>query len=186
MERLLGQLSFFWGRVCGSLFPYLEEGIGALTEKHKKLVTILEMVRVEEFIPNYQGMPWRPAKDRAPIARAFVGKAVYNLDTTRALMDRLASDPRFKQICGWDLATPLPSESKFSRAFAEFAATQLPTRVHEALVLQSHRDRWVGHIPRDATEIVARERPTPKQALPPQDQPKRKPGRAKKGILSGV
>ena len=181
MNNLMGQLSFFWGKVCGSLFPYLEQKLGALTEKHKKFITILEMVRVEEFIPNYQGMPWRPAKDRAPIARAFVGKAIYNLHTTRALMDRLASDPRFKQICGWDLAAPLPSESKFSRAFAEFAATELPTRVHEALVLHSHRDRLVGHISRDGTEIEARERPTPKKAQPPKAQPKRKPGRPKKG-----
>jgi hypothetical protein len=139
------------------------------------------MVRIEEFIPDSRGMPWRPAKDRAPIARAYVAKMVYNLDHTRALMDRLASDPTLKQICGWDGAAALPSESKFSRAFAEFAAIQLPARVHQALVLERHRDQLVGHIARDGTPIEARERPTPKKAPPPNDQPKRKPGRPKKG-----
>lgn len=180
MNRLMGQLSFFWGKVCGSLFPYLEKGLGPLTEKHKKLITLLEMARVEEFIHNSKGMPWRPPKDRAQIARAFVAKMVYNLDTTRALMDRLQSDPRLKEICGWTDGAPLPSESKFSRVYAEFAAAQLPARVHEALVLQTHRERLVGHIARDGTEIEARQRPAPK-ARPPKDQPKRKRGRPKKG-----
>jgi len=180
MDSLLGQLSIFWSRVCGSLFPQLEESIGSLTGKHKKLIAILEMSRVEEFIVDYRGMPWRPPKDRAQIGRAFVGKMVYNLDTTRALMDRLDSDPRFKQICGWDSGTPLPSESKFSRVFAEFAATQLPARIHEALVHRSHRDRLVGHISRDGTEIEARERPA-RKAKSNKGQPKRKRGRPKNG-----
>lgn len=180
MNSLMQPLSFFWGKVCGSLFPHLEKRLEVFTEKHKKLVTILEMIRVQEFIQNKQGMPWRPPKDRAQIARAFVAKMVYNLDTTRALMDRLASDPSLKEICGWTDGEPLPSESKFSRVFAEFATTQLPARIHETLVLETQGDRLVGHIARDGTEIEARERPTPK-AKPPKDQPKRKPGRPKKG-----
>jgi hypothetical protein len=180
MNSLMEPLSLFWGKVCGSLFPHLEQRLGVLTENHKKLITILEMVRVEEFTQTYKGMPWRPPKDRTQIARAFVAKMVYNLDTTRALMDRLASDPRLKEICGWTNVDPLPSESKFSRVYAEFATSQLPARVHAALIEQTHRDRLVGHIARDGTEIEARERPAPK-VKPPKDQPKRKPGRPKKG-----
>jgi hypothetical protein len=180
MNNLMKPLSFFWGKVCGSLFPHLEKKLGALTDKHKKLITILEMTRVEEFVQNHRGMPWRPPKDRAQIARAFVAKMVYNLNTTRALMDRLDSDPRLKEICGWTDGGPLPSESKFSRVFAEFATTGLPARIHEAVIEQTHRERLVGHIARDGTEIEARERPAPK-AKPPKDQPKRKRGRPKKG-----
>jgi len=177
---LRGQLSCFWNKVSGTLFPRLEETIGPLTEKHRKFVAILEMARVEEFVRNSNGMPWRPAKDRAQIGRAFVGKMVYNLDTTRSLMDRLESDPRFKQICGWDPEAPLPSESKFSRVFAEFAAAQLPARIHEVLIHRTHSDRLVGHVSRDGTEIEARERPAPK-AKAKKDQPKRKRGRPKEG-----
>jgi len=180
MERLLGQLSFFWGKVCGSLFPRVEEALGPLTEKHKKLITTLEMIRIEEWIKDFRGVPWRPPKDRPQIARAFVGKMVYNLDTTRALMDRLASDRTLKQICGWDPKARLPSESKFSRAFGEFAATQLPARVHEVLVQQTHQDQLVGHISRDGTEIEARERPV-KKTTAKKDPPQRKRGRPKKG-----
>ena len=49
----------------------------------------------------------------------------------------------------------MPSESVFSRAFAEFSDTQLPQRVHEALIWNTHRDRLVGHLGRDSTAIEA-------------------------------
>ncbi|MBI5443023.1 MAG: transposase [Deltaproteobacteria bacterium] len=154
--------------------------MGELTDKHKKFIATLETVRIEEFIRSSRGMPWRPPKDRAEIARAFVGKMVYNLETTRSLLDRLASDPTFKQICGWSEGDLVPSESKFSRAFAEFAASHLPARVHKVLIEQTHQDRLVGHISRDATKIEARERPV-KKAAAPKERPKHKRGRPKKG-----
>ena len=69
--------------------------------------------------------------------------------------------------------------SSFSRAFAEFSDTQLPQRVHEALIRNTHRDRLVGHLSRDSTAIEAREKPAAKQKAPP--PPKRKRGRPKKG-----
>jgi hypothetical protein len=53
----------------------------------------------------------------------------------------------------------LPSETTFSRAFAEFARSALPCRLHEALIEQTYTDRLVGHISRDATAIEAREKP---------------------------
>jgi Transposase DDE domain len=62
--------------------------------------------------------------------------------------------------------------------FAEFATSELPSRVHEALVKGTHKDRLVGHISRDATAIEAREKPV-KVAAP--EIPKRKRGRPKKG-----
>ena len=76
-------------------------------------------------------------------------------------------------------AFEVPSESVFSRAFAEFADTQLPQRVHEALIRETHHDRLVGHLSRDSTAIEAREKPATKEKPPP--PPKRKRGRPKKG-----
>ena len=73
----------------------------------------------------------------------------------------------------------MPSESVFSRAFAEFSDTQLPQRVHEALIGNTHRDRLVGRLSRDSTAIEAREKPAAKEKAPP--PPKRKRGRPKKG-----
>ena len=40
--------------------------------------------------------------------------------------------------------------------FAEFAHTQLPDRVHQALIRNTHHDRLVGHLSRDSTAIEAR------------------------------
>ena len=41
----------------------------------------------------------------------------------------------------------------------EFAHTQLPDRVHQALIRNDAHDRLVGHLSRDSTAIEAREKP---------------------------
>jgi hypothetical protein len=61
-------------------------------------------------------------------------------------------------LCGWGSRGAVPHESKFSRAFAEFAATELPQQLHAAVVATTQGERLVGHIARDATAIPARER----------------------------
>ncbi len=60
----------------------------------------------------------------------------------------------------------LPSAATFSRAFAEFAQSELAERAHEALIIEHLGDRIVGALSRDATAIEARERPRsqPEQA----------------------
>jgi len=128
------KLSQYWLKIQKSLFPYLEEELGELTEKEQKLVTILEMVKIEKFTVSMRGLYGRPPKERAAIARALVAKAAYNLPTTTALLDRLAADKKIRRICGWEKKSEIPHESTFSRAFAEFAQSQLPARVHEALI----------------------------------------------------
>ena len=153
--------------------------MGPLTEKQQQLVQTLEVIRIERLIPRYFRAPGRPPKDRAAMARAFVAKAVYDLPSTRALLDRLAADVALRRLCGWERKFEVPSESVFSRAFAEFADTQLPQRVHEALIRETHHDRLVGHLSRDSTAIEAREKPATKEKPPP--PPKRKRGRPKKG-----
>ena len=140
------------------LFPWLAVELGELSEKQKRLVSILELVQIESFIKRQSGYAGRPQEDRRAITRAFVAKAVYNLETRRQLIERLASDPSLRRLCGWEQAQGLPSEATFSRAFSEFAQSQLPLRVHEALIKKYEAPRLVGHISRDATAIVARER----------------------------
>ena len=116
---------------------------------------------------------------RAAMARAFVAKAVYDMPTTRVLLDRLDTDAALRRLCGWEKKSAVPSESVFSRAFVEFADTQLPQRVHEALIGNTHHDRLVGHLSRDSTAIEAREKPATTDKAPP--PPKRKRGRPRKG-----
>jgi hypothetical protein len=100
----------------------------------------------------------RPATDRAALATAFTAKAVLNLPTTRDLISRLRVDEALRRLCGWSGVHSLPHESKFSRAFAEFAHTQLPQQLHEAVIAATQQQRLIGHIARDSTAIAARER----------------------------
>ncbi len=56
----------------------------------------------------------------------------------------------------WLAERSLPHESKFSRAFAEFAATHLPQQLHEAVIAATQSERLIEHIARDSTAIPAR------------------------------
>jgi len=90
----------------------LKEEVGDLTEKQMLLITVLEMIRIEEPLPNYQGFAGHPQSDRLAIARAFIAKAVYNISTTRMLIDRLECDIAMRRIYGWDKKNDIPSESR--------------------------------------------------------------------------
>jgi hypothetical protein len=172
------RLSFCWSSIQHDLFPWLEERVGPLSARQQLLVAVLEMAQIEAFAPHWHSVPGRPPAERAALARAFVAKAVFNVPATNMLIERLHADKSLRRLCGWERAGALPSEATFSRAFAEFAASALPSRVHEALIAQTHTDRLVGHISRDSTAIEAREKPL-KVAAPA--QPKYKPGRPRKG-----
>ena len=134
MNQLTKTLSQYWNKIQGTLFPWLEEELDPLTEKQQQLVAILELVRIEAFLPCYDGCEGRPQKTRSAIARSFVAKMVYNIDTTTFLLDRLKSDKNIRRICGWECVAQIPSEATFSRAVAEFAETKLPQRTHKALI----------------------------------------------------
>ncbi|EKE07907.1 MAG: IS4 transposase, partial [uncultured bacterium] len=162
MGQLTDTLSKYWEKIQGSLFSWLEEELDPLTEKQQQLVSILEVVRIEDFLPCYYGCEGRPQKTRSAIARSFVVKMVYNLDTTTFLIDRLKSDKSLRRICGWESLPELPSEATFSRAFTEFAQTGLPQSAHEALILKTLKNEIVLHNSRDSTAIEARERPQTK------------------------
>ena len=180
MSFLAVTLSQFWLTVQGSLFPWLGAELGELSEKQKQLVAILEMLGLESFISMSQGYAGRPQEDRRAIGRAYVAKAVYNLVTTRELLERLSSDPSLRRLCGWERPSAVPSEATFSRAFAEFTKQQLPERVHAALIEKYEQPRLVGHISRDATAIKGRERAA-KKVKKAKEPAKPKVGRRQKG-----
>jgi Transposase DDE domain/Transposase domain (DUF772) len=176
-------LSAYWRKFQGELFPFLEETVGVLTEPHKLFVAVVDMTGIEAFVPHWHGLPGRPLAERAALARAFVAKAALNLPTTRMLIERVEADKTLRRLCGWSRPSEVPSESTFSRAFAEFAESELPSRVHEALIRQTHAERLVGHIARDTTAIEGHERPRraeePEPAAP--KPAPRKRGRPRKG-----
>ena len=185
MHTLTETVSQFWSNIQGTLFPYLGEILDLLTEKQQQLITVLEVVRIEQFVPDYRFYEGRPRKTRVAVARSFVAKMVYNMDSTRALWERLHSDRNLRRLCGWENERSIPSEATFSRAFAEFAETGLPQRVHEALVKKVYGKMIVLHNSRDSTAIEAHERPVVKKkgvgAQPDVQKPQRRRGRPKKG-----
>jgi len=165
MSKLRDTLSRTWFNIQGSLFPWLSEELGPLTGKQQELVTTLELVRIEEFIYSSRGFPGRPPEDRTAIAKAFVAKMIYNMPTTRALLDRLETDSVLRRICGWERRNDVSDEWTFSRAFSEFSQSQLPDRVHAALIKKSYVNEVVGHNSRDSTAIEAREKPLKKEPI---------------------
>jgi hypothetical protein len=178
--KLREAVSWLMGTLQRNLIPGLEECCERpLTEKEQQLVGILELVQIEKFVGRpFQGFG-RKRRERQALARAFVAKAVYNHPHTRATIETLRAAPVFRRICGFVQRAEVPSESTFSRAFAEFAEMGLGEQVHQALVSQWVKPELVGHISRDATAIKGREKPVAK-SQPPKPAP-RKQGRPPRG-----
>jgi hypothetical protein len=178
--KLREAVSWLMGTLQRNLIPCLEEcWERPLTDKERQLVSILEVLQIEKFVrrpgQRFGRKPW----ERQALARAFVGKAVYNHPHTRATIEALRAMPVFRRLCGFVRRTDIPSEATFSRAFAEFAEIRLGEKVHEALVRQWVKPGLVGHISRDATAIEGREKPTAKPK-PPKPAPRKK-GRPRRG-----
>jgi hypothetical protein len=176
---LLSELSDLRGRLQDDLFPHLEESLGRLGPKYRQFITVIEMVPVCAFLPRWSGRG-RPAIDRVLLARAFIAKAVFNLPTTAHLIERLGHDKTLRRLCGWHRAGAVPQAHTFSRAFAEFAFTALPSRLHEALVVATHEGRLIEHVSRDSTAIEAREKPV-KVKAPKRCRKKKKPQKGEPG-----
>jgi hypothetical protein len=156
-------LSQMWFNIQYRLFPILEESIGTFPERYKELVSVLELVRIESFLPCHLFSSGRPPKDRAFIARAFIAKIILKLTYTQQIIDLLKQDKQLRVICGWEVCSKIPDKSQFSRAFKEFAESALPDRVHQALIREVYKDKIIGHIGNDSTPLIGREKPLKKE-----------------------
>ena len=139
-----------------------------MTKQEQRLVSILEIVQIEKYVSRGQSHYWRGRKplDRQSIARAFVAKTLYRLPTTSDLIRAILATKNLRRICGFVTKSSIPSESTFSRAFAEFAVGGLGSLVHDSLVQDYLADELLGHISRDSTAIVGREKPVKKVKEP--------------------
>lgn len=166
-------LSRILGWCQRSLFPAIEDVVGPLSPKFERLVTVIEFVSLEEHVmPRSFGGRGRPRCDREALARAFIAKSVLNIPDTRSLVEYLCESATARRLCGWSRCGEIPSEATFSRAFAEFAESELPQRLHEAVIQRWQSPRLVGHISRDATAIEAREKPLSRRKKPNRKQGK--------------
>ena len=172
-------LANFITRIKMVLLPELETQIGPLSDRERKFIRIIEMVQVKRFTKklDWKRIGRKPA-NRTAMAHAFIAKAVWNLPGTKDILDLLHANSKLRRFCGWSLDYEIPSESTFSRVFAQFAEMELPQQIHAALIKTHWNDRLACHVSRDSTKIGAREKPEKK---PKVKKTPVKRGRPKKG-----
>ncbi len=131
-----------------------------ITEKLGNFIRSVELIRPSRFIS--EAMKWsgigRRKLDREKLFRAYLLKAEYNLPTTKVLIESLRTNTSWRLLCGWGYSEKIPSEATFSRAFEEFSQVELPSAVHEEIVLENLHEELIGHGSIDSTAIKARER----------------------------
>ena len=170
-----------WNTIQSSLFPRFEEQLDPLSEKEKQFIKVVSLLDLGKHLKAYT---WRgigrKRKSRLSLAKAFIAKSVYNLETTDILIEYLKGCKNLRRLCGWESRYSVPSKSTFSRAFSAFSQNQLAQNIHEAMIKTHYGSKLAGHVSRDATAIEVREKPAKKikSDMPP--MPKRKPGRPRK------
>ena len=179
IPKSTSKLSKMWTKVLNlenCLFPELKEQLSALSTKEEKLIKILDFAEIEKNVTvvTITNTP----KNRIEIARAMIAKSVYNMQTTRDLIDRLESDRVLRVICGWRYKTDIPSEATFSRAFRELSDLEIAQKTHEKFVKEYLSDIVFMYNATDATKIPLREKPV---KVEKEEKPKLKRGRPKKG-----
>jgi uncharacterized protein YifE (UPF0438 family) len=172
-----------WNTIESYLFPQLEELLTEeLNKKEREFIQVCTLAELDQFVFELE---WkrigRKSQDRLNILKAFVAKAVYNLDTTRSLISYLESAPTLRRLCGWEFKKNIPHESKFSRVFADIANTELCQKIHEKMIISNCSKRVIGHVSRDSTAIEAREKIVHKYVS--DTKITRKRGRPKKGDI---
>ena len=172
-------VSQYWLTFQRGLFPWLAEELGPLGERHKRLVQVLEFVRVEELLPGTRGSgAGRPPESRAALARAFLAKAVFAVPTTR----------RWSSGCATTRPYAGCAAGRMSLACLARRRSRGPSRASRGASWLGACTRpwssgcwpatWRGTSSRDSTAIPAREQPVRKSKPVKQ---KRKRGRPRKG-----
>jgi hypothetical protein len=179
IPKLSSNLSKMWTRILNlenCLFPEIKEQLGILSTKEEKLIKILDLAQIEKNVTvvTITNTP----KDRIEIARAMIAKSVYNMQTTRDLIDRLHSDRVLRVLCGWRYKIDIPSEAKFSRVFTELSDLNIAQKTHEKFVKDYLSDTIFMYNATDATMIPLREKPV---KVKNEEKTKNKVGRPKKG-----
>ncbi len=179
LPKLSTNLSKMWTKILNlenCLFPEIKEQLGTLSTKEEKLIKILDFAQIEKNVTvvTITNIP----KDRIEIARAMIAKSVYNMQTTRDLIDRLHSDRVLRVLCGWRYKIDIPSEAKFSRVFKELSDLQIAQKTHKKFVNEYLSDTVFMYNATDAAMIPLREKPV---KIKKEEKPKNKVGRPKKG-----
>jgi len=181
MAKIISSLSKMWLKVINleqSLFPEIQASLGTLSTKEEKLIKILDFAEIEKNVTVVNIT--NNKKYRVQIARAFIAKSVYNLQTTADLIDRLGIDRTLRVICGWRYVNNIPSEATFSRAFKEMSDLKIAQKSHEQFVQTYLSDTLFLYNATDATKIPLRQKPVKVEKV---KKTTAKRGRPKKGEI---
>ena len=183
----MNNLSNMYFNIQTRLFPLVEEEIGEITEKLQEFLRIIELVKPSRFIDA--NLRWcglgRRMKSREKILRSFFLKAVYDLPTTKVLIENLKGNATWRQLCGWEFPSQVPSEATFSRVFKEFSELNLLDKLHETVVAENYEDKLVGHASMDSTAIAGREKACRKNTPKKNRKPKKR-GRKSKAEIAAM
>lgn len=173
-----GSISRFVLDLNPTLFNFLAAAMSPLNALHARVALVLETTQIENQVRDVGLDGGRPFYSMKPTSRAFVAKALLNISTTKALIDRLEVDDQLRCLCGFSHGK-VPSESTFSRHFRALCVDGVLDRTHENLVRSYVGSETVHHLSRDSSAIDGREKPQRKAKAAP--TPKKKTGRPRKG-----
>ena len=104
----------FWNYIPQLLFPRIERVFAdVLTEEHKKIISILEVLRIEESLHQTRKWTGRPTYDWMPFARFFVAKGILNVAATCDMIARVEADINLRRILAGRSERDCPTNRSF-------------------------------------------------------------------------
>lgn len=139
-------------------------------EPETRLSKILNTLDLTIFCKGFSRRQSRGPKghDKVAMFRALIGKLIYGISNNVKLVERLNSDLRFRYDCGFDIIKRPPSESTFSRFFAQIAEDEVLQKFFDQLVKDCLKSEMIKttNLAIDSSEIDAYEKTVPKSKCP--------------------
>ena len=178
-----------WDELNQSLFPWIDDNIGELDAAHRLFIAVCEaVINLREFDYAMWKGNGRPPASRLKILKAFLLKAVLNVKDTKELVRMLRAEPLSRRLCGWDSPGLVPSQSRFSRVFGEFAERGFTDAWFAEMIVKYHGDTPVETVSYgDGVERPNRPRkPCPGSGFPPHIGKSRVDGQSERRQADGL
>jgi hypothetical protein len=150
------------------IFPELKQHFGYLTNKHEKLLQMLDLIDMNTIYPNsiWDAQCGRPPEHRHRFVVAFLAKSLWNIAQTNTLIEYLKVDRVLRSICGFDERNfLLPSESTFSRTFADLSKSQVGEKLLKYIITTHCSETLHEHVSIDGSAISVAEKALPAEKI---------------------
>jgi hypothetical protein len=88
-----------WNTIQKQLFPSFEQALDPLTEKEREFIQIITLLDLPAHMKAYRWRGFgRRKKSRLALAKAFIAKSVYKLETTDMLIVHLKGCQNIRQL----------------------------------------------------------------------------------------